>query len=161
VFRRKYKEALVKAGTLLAADPNNPENHLLMGEVLIYIGRTAEAIDHIKKAMELNPNHKAYYLLRLGRAQFCAEQFEEATKTLETYHRRNPYGERSWFLAAAYAYLGRQKEAADSLKKAMQGKEYIDYNVEKVVRYMNFPFKNQRDTKRFAEGLRKAGLPAK
>jgi adenylate cyclase len=161
VFRRKYKEALVKAGTLLAADPNNPENQYLMGQVLIFIGRPVEAIDHIKKAMNLKPKYQAYYLMTLGNAQFCAEQFEEATKTLETYHRRNPYGQRRWVLAAAYAYLGRQKEAADSLKKAMQGKEYIDYNVEKVVRYMNFPFKNQRDTKRFAEGLRKAGLPAK
>jgi hypothetical protein len=66
-----------------------------------------------------------------------------------------------WVLAAAYAHLGRQKEAADALKKSMRGREYIDYNVEKVVRYTNFPFKNQRDTERFAEGLRKAGLPAK
>jgi hypothetical protein len=57
--------------------------------------------------------------------------------------------------------LGRQKEAADALKKSMRGREYIDYNVEKVVRYTNYPFKNHRDIERFAEGLRKAGLPAK
>ena len=161
VFRRKYKEALVKAETLLAADSNDPENHILMGDVLTYIGRSAEAIDHYRKAMKLNPKHQAYYLYRLGRSQFFAEQFEEAAKTLETYHRRNPYGSRMWVLAAAYAHLGRQKDAADALKKSMRGREYIDYNVEKVVRYTNFPFKNQRDTERFAEGLRKAGLPAK
>jgi tetratricopeptide (TPR) repeat protein len=109
----------------------------------------------------LNPKHQAYYLYRLGLAQFCMEQYEEATKTLGTFHRRNPYGYREWLLAAAYAHLGRQKEAADALKKSMRGREYIDYNVEKVVRYTNFPYKNQRDTERFAEGLRKAGLPTK
>jgi TolB-like protein/Flp pilus assembly protein TadD len=161
VFRRKHKEALVKAETLLAADPNDPENHILMGEVLTFTGRSTEAIDHIRKAMKLNPKHPAYYFYRLGRAQFCMEQYVEATKTLETYHMRNPYGSRMWVLAAAYAHLGRQKDAADALKKSMRGREYIDYNVEKVVRYTNFPFKNQRDTERFAEGLRKAGLPAK
>jgi TolB-like protein/Flp pilus assembly protein TadD len=161
VFRRKYKEALVKAETLLAADPNDPENHILMGQVLTFIGRSAEATDLIKRAMKLNPKYPAYYLSALGLAQFCTEQFEVAAKTLETYHMRNPYGFRMWVLAAAYAHLGREKEAADALKKSMRGREYIDYNVEKVVRYSNFPFKNQRDTERFAEGLRKAGLPAK
>jgi tetratricopeptide (TPR) repeat protein len=161
VFRRKYKEALVKAKTLLAADPNDPENHILMAEVLTFTGRSAEAIDLIKRAMKLNPKYTASYLFRLGLAQFCTEQFEVAAKTLETYHMRDPYGSRMWVLAAAYAHLGRQKEAADALKKSMRGREYIDYNVEKVVRYTNFPFKNQRDTERFAEGLRKAGLPAK
>jgi tetratricopeptide (TPR) repeat protein len=161
VFRRKYKEALVKAETLLTADPNDPENHILMFQVLLYTGRSAEAIDHIKRAMKLNPNHSPTYLYRLGHAQFFAEQYEEAAKTLETHHRRHPFGARMWVLAAAYAHLGRQKEAADALKKSMRGREYIDYNVEKVVRYTNFPFKNQRDTERFAEGLRKAGLPAK
>ncbi|MBW2566928.1 MAG: tetratricopeptide repeat protein, partial [Deltaproteobacteria bacterium] len=161
VFRRKYKEALVKAETLLAADPNDPENHILMFHVLLFTGKSAEAIDHIKRAMKLNPNHSPTYLLRLGIAQFFAEQYEEAAKTLETHHRRHPYGLRMWVLAAAYAHLGRQKEAADALKKSMRGREYIDYSVEKVVKYTNFPFKNKRDTERFAEGLRKAGLPAK
>jgi len=161
VYRRKYKEALVKAETLLAADPNDPENHILMFHVLLFTGKSAEAIDHIKRAMKLNPNHSPTYLLRLGIAQFFAEQYEEAAKTLETHHRRHPYGLRMWVLAAAYAHLGRQKEAADALKKSMRGREYIDYSVEKVVKYTNFPFKNKRDTERFAEGLRKAGLPAK
>jgi tetratricopeptide (TPR) repeat protein len=161
VFRRKYKEALVKAETLLAADPNDPDNQIMMAEVLTFTGRSAEAIDLIKRAMKLNPKYPAYYLLRLGHAQFCTEQFEEATKALETYHMRNPYGSRMWVLAAAYAHLGRQKDAADALKKSMRGREYIDYNVEKVVRYTNFPYKNQKDIERFAEGLRKAGLPGK
>jgi adenylate cyclase len=161
VYRRKYKEALIKAETLLAADPNDPDNLVMMAEVLTFTGRSAEAIDLIKRAMKLNPKYTASYLFRLGLAQFCTEQFEEAAKTLETYHMRDPYGLRMWVLAAVYAHLGRQKDAADALKKSMRGREYIDYNVEKVVRYTNFPFNNQRDTEQFAEGLRKAGLPEK
>jgi len=160
VYRRKYEEALVKAETLLAADPNDPENYVLMAEVLTFTGRSAEAIDLIKRAMKLNPKHRAFYLFRLGLAQFCTEQFEEAAKTLETYHMRDPYGSRMWVLAAAYAHLDRQKDAADALKESTRGREYINYTVEKVVKYTNFPFKNQRDTERFAEGLRKAGLQA-
>jgi len=159
VYRRKYQEALVKAETLLAADPDDPDNRVMMAEILTFTGRSAEAIDLIQRAMKLNPKHTDAYLFSLGLAQFCTEQFEEAAKTLETYHMRNPYGSRMWVLAAAYAHLDRQKDAADALKKSMQGREYMDYNVEKVVRHTNFPFKNQRDTERFAQGLRKAGLP--
>ena len=161
VFRHKYKEALVKAETLLAADPNDPENHILMGQVLNYIGRPAEAIDFIRRAIKLNPSHQAYYLFYLGCAQFFERQFEEAAINLESYHKQNPYGFRMWFLSATYAHLGRQKEAADALKKSIKGREYIDYNVDKVVRYMNCPCKIQKDIKLLAEGLRKAGLPAK
>jgi len=161
VYRRKYKEALVKAETLLAADPDDPDNRVMMAEILTFTGRPVEAVDLVKRAMKLNPKYTDAYLFSLGLAQFCTEQFEVAAKTLETYHLRNPYGSRMWVLAAAYAHLGRRKDAADALKKSMRGREHIDYNVEKVVRYTNFPFKNQRDTDRFAQGLRKAGLPEK
>ena len=109
----------------------------------------------------MNPSHQAYYLFYLGCAQFFERQFEEAAINLESYHKQNPYGFRMWFLSATYAHLGRQKEAADALKKSIKGREYIDYNVDKVVRYMNCPCKIQKDIKLLAEGLRKAGLPAK
>jgi len=99
-----------------------------MGDVLTFIGRSAEAIDHYRKAMKLNPKHQAYYLYRLGRSQFFAEQFEEATKTLETYHRRNPYGSRMWVLAAAYATTGRPEVAGDLLDVRNTGTEQEYYN---------------------------------
>uniref|UniRef100_UPI003568C4D6 tetratricopeptide repeat protein n=1 Tax=Desulfosarcina sp. TaxID=2027861 RepID=UPI003568C4D6 len=57
VYRRKYKEALVKAETLLAADPDDPDNRVMMAEILTFTGRSAEAIDLIQRAMKLNPKH--------------------------------------------------------------------------------------------------------
>ena len=67
-------------------------------------------------------------------------------------------------MAKGFAILGAGMISslhADALKKSIKGREYIDYNVDKVVRYMNCPCKIQKDIKLLAEGLRKAGLPAK
>lgn len=161
VYRRKYEEAFIKAEALLKSAPNDSKKQTMMAEVLIMSGRPVEAIDFIKKIMIKNPKPHYIFWFDLGLAQFCTEQFDEAVKNFEKYHMLRPYGRRMWFLAAAYAHLGRQKEAENAIVKSKFGREYIDFTVENVVKYMNFPFKNQKHTELFADGLRKAGLPEK
>jgi tetratricopeptide (TPR) repeat protein len=136
-----------------------------MGETLIYAGRSADAVEFIDRAMELNPEYPSYYLWYLGLAQFCLEQYEDALTSLEEYYERKSHPVRrvpKWLLTATYTQLGRQQEAAEALSKLMNSRAYYKaYSVEKVLRDNYYGFKNQKNKDRLAEGLHKAGLPMK
>jgi len=156
VFRRQYEEAIDEAERAIALDPNDADNLYRMGFVLTYASRSAEAIDFFKTAMRLNPHYPSWYMLYLGLAQYCLERYNEAVTSEERALKLDP-NTSTWFLAAAYAQLGREEEAAEVLVKYIEKRGYHLPHVESTFRYQ--PFKNQRDLDRFAEGLVKAGLP--
>ncbi|NIO06745.1 MAG: hypothetical protein GTO40_01680 [Deltaproteobacteria bacterium] len=63
----------------------------------------------------------------------------------------------AWPLTATYAHLGREQEAKGVLAEYMKMRRVSKPpTVKEVLKY--FPFKDPKDTDRFAEGLRKAGL---
>jgi TolB-like protein/class 3 adenylate cyclase/Flp pilus assembly protein TadD len=158
VYRGQYEEAMSKAEQALAENPGDAEAQFIMGETLLFVGRPAEAVDFIKKAIQLNPKYPPFYLWYLGLAHFCLEQFEEAATSLEKCYKGYP-GESRWLLAATYAQLGRQQEAAEVLRKYMKSRGLEHFTVEKVLKYDGFhAFKDPKDTERLAEGLHKAGL---
>ena len=53
-----------------ARELNSNDADLLteMGNFLIYIGQPKQAIDQVKEAIRLNPNHENWYVEYLGRA---------------------------------------------------------------------------------------------
>jgi adenylate cyclase len=156
VYRRQYEKAMAEIEKALALDPNDAENHLRMGFVLIYVGTSDKALDSIKKAMRFNPNYPGLYLYYLGVAQYCLGRYKEAATSHERALQLDP-GQSPWWLAASYAQLGRDEEAADMLAQYIEKRGWHGAGVENTLRY--WPFKNQRDLDRFAEGLIKAGLP--
>jgi TolB-like protein/Flp pilus assembly protein TadD len=158
VYRRQYEEAITKAEQAISANPNDGEALFSMGETLLFSGRPTEGMEHIKRAMKLDPKHPLFYYWYLGLAQFCQEQFEEAAVSLEKCYKGYP-GESKWLLAATYAQLGRQQEAAEVLTKYMKSRGLEHFTVEKVLKYDGFhAFKDPKDVELIAEGLRKAGL---
>ena len=64
-----------------------------------------------------------------------------------------------WLLAATYAYIDREEDAKAVLTSYMDKNGFENYTVERVLRYYLHAFKNPEDTRRFAQGLIKAGLP--
>jgi tetratricopeptide (TPR) repeat protein len=88
-------------------------------------------------------------------------QLEDALAAYERAHEQNP--KLRWVLtrlAVAYANLGRNEEARDTLEPLI--KYYDGRGVELVnLRFQMYlhPFKDKEVEKRFAEGLIKAGLP--
>jgi tetratricopeptide (TPR) repeat protein len=155
VYRRQYEEAIAESERAIALDPNDAESYWSMGFVLIFAGRSAEAVDSLKTAMRLNPHYPALYMLYLGVAQYCLERYEEAATSEERAMRLDP-NTSAWLLAAAYAQLGREEEAADALAKYIAKRRWHLPSVEATFRY--WPFKNESDLDRFAEGLVKAGM---
>jgi len=156
VFQRQYEEAIAETERAIALDPNDADSHFRMGYVLMFAGRSAEAIDFFKTAMRLNPHYPGWYIQFLGVAQYCLERYEEAATSEERAMRVDP-NTSAWWLAAAYAQLGHDQEAADVLTKYIEKRGWHLPHVESTFRY--WPFKNQGDLDRFAEGLVKAGLP--
>jgi len=155
--RRKHQVAFTEAERAIAMDPNDAESHLMMAEVLLFVGRPEEAITSAKRAMLLDPRNIAFPLGLQGQAYFCMEQFEEAATLMERALKLNP--NRTGFaltLAAAYAHLGRNQEARSALEIYTKS-WWTPANLQKVMYF--FPFKNLEDANRFADGLLKAGLP--
>jgi TolB-like protein/class 3 adenylate cyclase/cytochrome c-type biogenesis protein CcmH/NrfG len=161
-----YEEAIAEAERAIALNPNDIDNLFAMARALIFGGRAHEGADYVKKAMRLDPHYPAQYLSFLGLAQFCMGQLEEAAITLERAHKRNPELE-AYPLVVTYAHLGREEEAADLLaeylRKTWEGRKDTLRGTQPRVRWVltYYPFKNQADTDRFADGLRKVGLPLK
>ncbi len=158
VYQRKHEEALAAAERAVALSPNDADSHYSMARVLIYIGRPAEGLEFLHKAMRHNPHYPAYYLWWVGLAQFSLEQYEEAVNSYERLLKRNPKSS-IWILAAAHAHLGRQQKAADVLTKYlnMRGNTGPGVPAENMLKY--FPFRDSKDADRFIDGLLKAGLP--
>ena len=129
-----------------------------MAESLIFAGRSTEAIDFIKKAISLEPDY-SWYLYTLGLAQFCLDQYEDAAIALEKFSSEHKAHSPRWLLAATYAHLARQKEAEQVLTDHMKKPWFKGYTVERVLKIYLHAFKDSKDTERFAEGLRLAGLP--
>jgi len=158
VWKAEHEEAMAEAERAIALEPSNANSHHTMGGALIYAGRSKEAIDCYKRAMRLNPHYPARYVWFLGLAQFSVGQLEEAATSFERARKRNPRLA-AWPLAATYAHLGHEQEAADLLGEYIKKKGSRRSTVKWLLKY--YPFKDPKDRDHFAHGLRKAGLPMK
>jgi len=162
VYRQEYDKAIADARHAITLNPSDVKAQHAMGESLVFAGRSVEALDYLEKAMNLDSEYPAN-LFTLGLAQFCLERYEEAVTSLERCFDEGKMFSTPpmWLLAAAYAHLGRQREAEDVLKKYLKERGYEGYTVERVLKYYLHAFKDLKDTERFARGLHEAGLPLK
>jgi TolB-like protein/Flp pilus assembly protein TadD len=154
-YKHRHEEAITEAERALALAPNEADSYWSVARALSFSGRHAEAIKLFEKAMRLNPHYPYWYPYFLGVAQYCLEQYEEAATSQERALRLNSNISK-WWLAAAYAQLGRDEKAADALAKYIKKRGWHLPSVEATFRY--WPFKNQSDLDLFAEGLVKAGM---
>jgi len=155
--RRQYKKALAEAELALSLEPNGAESNFDMGYALVFLGRAEEGIDYLKKSIELDPLHPGWALFYMGVSQFSMGQFDEAVELINRALAYNPKTHKMLgILAAAYAHLGREKEAQDSLQNYLRG-FYYRPNLNTIM--SEWPFKDPKVADRLAEGLIKAGLP--
>jgi TolB-like protein/Flp pilus assembly protein TadD len=165
--RRRYDEALREIEKATSISPNDAEVQLAMARILVYTGKPEEALDVINKVMLLDPNRMAECLHLLGIAYFCMEQHEQAISSFERVLNYNPNFQVEHWLAITYADFGHQKEAEDAFKR-YQKKWFESLGLTSIGTYtkldiqpqvFNNPFRDPEVTKRFVEGLIKAGHP--
>ncbi len=82
-YRRDYDTALDYARRALHLDKDNPENHLLLGQIYQEQKDFTAAIAHFQQAILLKPPFSYEYTFHLARAQAEARQIDAAIETLE------------------------------------------------------------------------------
>jgi TolB-like protein/class 3 adenylate cyclase/Flp pilus assembly protein TadD len=155
---QRHEEAIAEAERAVGLDPNDADSYIALAGTLSFSGRPDEALPMVERAMRLNPHYPPLYLYELGLAHFGKDRFEEAALSLEKAAALNP--DDRWsriLLLATYGQLDRRDEAAQVLA-TLETRHFLDLS---TIRNMAFwhPFMEPVDAARFADGLRKAGLP--
>jgi TolB-like protein len=142
----------------LMLNPNLAMAWLFSGWVNVWLGEPDLAIANLAHAMRLSPNDPQVAMMQASTAcaHFVADRIAEATSWAERSVRLRPnYFVASCVLAASYALGGRLEEAAKAITRLRQ----IDPGFRISNLLDSFPIRRQEDFARWAEGLRKAGLP--
>jgi TolB-like protein/Flp pilus assembly protein TadD len=161
---QQYDEAIAEAKRAIAADPNDANGYVSLANALSFTGKANEALEQVERATRLNPNYPPHYLYQLGLARFGIKRFDEAAASLEEAIALNPddyWSQR--LLLATYGLLGRRADAArlvDAIKRREQRGLLASRDPLTVTASaFSYPFAIRADSERFAEGLRKAGVP--
>jgi len=150
--------AIEQLGKTLEMDPNFALAHFDLGQVYLRKGRFAEAVAESQMASALSPDI-AWYKGELGYAYARAGKSAEARKLLselksaQEEHSKRMYV--SWYdVAYIYAGLGEKDQAFACLEKA-----YEQHDARLVEAKVEVLFDSLRSDARFADLLRRIGLP--
>jgi TolB-like protein/class 3 adenylate cyclase len=161
---QQHDEAIAEAKRAIASDPNDADGYVTLASALSFTGRSSEALEQVERAMRLNPHYPPYYLYQLGLAQFALNRLNEAATSLEraiALNRDDYWSQR--LLLATYGLLGRRKDTSNLLETLKEKDRrgifaHLDPLTIKAMAFWH-PFAGEADAARFAEGLRKAGVP--
>ena len=142
----------------LALDPNSVTAWFLGGYMRAFAGMSQEAINFFERAMRFSPLDPEMFRMQAGiaLAHLLAGRFDAASSWAEKSFRDLPtFLLAVAIIAASHALAGRQPEA----QRAMQHLRKLD----PALRVSNLeswiPLRGADNLERFADGLRKAGLP--
>ena len=159
--RGQYDAALAQLNAAIESNPNFGDAYAQIGEVMTLLGRPEDAIKPIEKALRLDPRtpHRVMFEFMACRAHLNLAEWDQAIQWCEKSIASNPALPWPYLgLAGAYGWLGRADEASAALAELQ--KRYPGYTVEKYLAlYPSANPKLKSQVERFAEGLRKAGLP--
>src|SRR5262249_21829232 len=128
------------------------------GFVKCYLGDPETAIEHLARSMRLNPMDPQTFFMQGGTAfaHFIAGRYDEASLWAQRALQQHPnFVPALRVYAASSALAGRDAEA----RKAAMNVRRLDPSF-RVSDLKNFlPLRRPEDLAKFAEGLRKAGLP--
>ena len=149
--------ALIDRALLL--NPNLAWAWLFSGWVRVWLGEPEVAIEHLTRAMRLSPHdsHTLKMQMATAAAHFFAGRYAEASSWAEASAREQPNHLSAAIVAAASGALaGRLSEAEKAMSRVRQ--------LHPTLRISNLknhipPFRRSEDFARWADALRKAGLP--
>ena len=142
----------------LVLNPNLAAAWYFSGWVRMWLSEPELSIEHLELAMRLSPLDPLTGLMRtaIAFAHFLAGRYDEASSWAEMALRENPtLNSASRIAAATNAVAGRLEQAQNEMICLRQ--------LDPTLRVSNLadvmPFRRPEDLAKYAEGLRKAGLP--
>lgn len=158
MHRRQFKKAIDQFEEALSMASNDIYSYVGLGWALIANGRSEAAVEYLDKGLQVDPlNIRSSGTIKCltGMAYFCMKKYEQCIASIEKaqkqYQELNRF---SCFVAAAYALLDRDVEAAKALDNYLKK---VPPNMQLI--YYSWPFKNRAVFDRLKEGLVKAGFP--
>jgi adenylate cyclase len=139
-------------------NPNLATAWHFSGNVLCWLGRPEEAIEHFARAMRLSPLDPLLGQMHTGTAfaHFSAGRHEEAVSWAEQAVREAPAWVPAYIAAAASnALTGRIKEARQVVAKLRE----LDSGHCIATLKNIYPLRRPEDLAKLEQGLRRAGLP--
>lgn len=163
MFRREYEESKSEHERAIALNPNDPDARRYYGGFLAATGKPNAAIEQIELGKQLNPFDTRWVPWIRGIACFTARRYKEAIASLR--QARDPINEVRGWLAASYAYAGRDEEARTTLQEFLRvaetdmavfpGDKLKDW---KPYWHGAFEYQDQKDFDHLFDALQKAGL---
>jgi DNA-binding winged helix-turn-helix (wHTH) protein/tetratricopeptide (TPR) repeat protein len=159
--RGDYQQAIEAFREALTHNPNFANAHAEMGLTMIDIGQPEKTLEHVQKALDLNPDDFARYiwLSWAGLAALYLDRPEEALKWLRQSHEANrQYDNTLRLMAVAHAHAGDETEAQKKMDE-FRGKRpdatLADWARPGVVPHANIV----KQRARIRETMKRLGLP--
>jgi TolB-like protein/class 3 adenylate cyclase len=150
---RNFELAMAEYERAYALNPSDADLLADISEALVSVGRHGEAIQHIQRAMEINPHTPDWYRWDLGWAHYFAKDYEKALVALRQIPRPQP--DVHLMLAAVLARLGQTKETAAEMKRFRKARPGWTVASER----QSVRFRDPADEEHWLQGVRMAGLP--
>ena len=114
-----YQSALEQYKAAIAKNPDDAESHSNLGQILVRLGKPAEAIPHFEKAISLIPDRWAYHF-NLARALSVLGKWDESITAYRQAQQRFPNDYATTFnLALTLHKKGDDQGAVEEYKKAI------------------------------------------
>jgi adenylate cyclase len=159
LMQGKHDDALAAANRAATLLPGDSDTLMYVGFYLQWVGRGKEAVEAVKKSLELNPKYSngrsPTYLAFMGQVCFTAGLYEESISNIKKV--KEIFGSApSWdpFLIASYSMLGRMEEAKESAQQWLKADPTFSLSSWQYGRL----YKRSEDSERLLDALRKAGL---
>ncbi len=152
--KREYDKAIAEAERGVALNPGGMTCVRVYGACLCFAGRPEEAIPVLEKAVRISPS--AHYSYRtLGTALRMTGRFDQAVSAFKKANQLEPNDIFNHVqLAATYSMMGREKEAHAEAAEVLR----IDPKFSVDSSAQRSPYRDQSETDKVINALRKAGL---
>ncbi len=152
----EHEAAMTNINESVRLAPNHAQNIAISAAILNKCGQPEKAIERIRKAMRLSPIYPSWNLTILGQAYRLAGMFEVAIETYNEYINIEADSlEAQIALAEIFGETDQPDQAVVSVKEVLRLNP--DFTIKKYVD--DLAYSDPSENLRFAEGLRKAGLP--
>jgi TolB-like protein/class 3 adenylate cyclase len=150
---RRWAESDAEFDATFKLDPNHADAWAMRSDLITLNGQPVDAIEHVRRALRLNPHPPGWYYWMLGQAQYELRDYASAVQTLRRPETHRTTSRRT--LAASLAQLGRLEDARQEAELFMLSNPHFTIQHWAASQ----PYRDEKARQHFIDGYRKAGLP--